>query len=425
MGNKPFDRYITHVGLRPSSSDINLPQSYADLSLRETTKALIAPRTAVTTCSTSSLHEARFWGEGFKVVPTLIESMSVRVKAGFGFADVLDKETDIDSILGLNDTSATKPVVLYQIQQLAIEPVLAPASKRIDIIEVRPEYFFTNERQQDIFNPATGTFQKEPKNKTFSWALDSRIGTVSSGTDSTAPLSIKKGNIQSIATPDFIPAVTPGYTKIAEIVAVTGLDITADRIRDTRRIAGKGGQVIVSGRCNLKNAVLPVVPPIAQFAEILEVNAPPGIDVRVTTRSATERRYTITIAGKFQKAHAIVNLVGTYFEDQNNLSFIIIQWDPAPEEPDALEIKVRNEWKPRIEKIEIGRIDTISSSVTDGVLWDLLQTPDRTEPPITISDRQHVVAITFVIEKKTVQLDFFGTSSPAIDAMVDFIAVLD
>lgn len=422
MANKPFDREIINQRERPFSSDINLAGSYSDLALREVLRSFISPRVSALNSSQSNLSTAVFFGDGFKIVPTSPPSLSVQVTKGIGFIGDSEQSFNVDNVLGLNDVSTLKPIPLSENIQI---PIDTPASgKRTDIIEVKSEYVLTDSQSRDIFNPTTGTLDFAFIPKTFSWALDSRFATVSSTEDSTQPLSIKQGVSRAIGQSEVVPSTTPGYTKIAEVL-VRSFDeeLTLVNIRDTRQIIGQYGQTVISGKCNLKNLTLPVLSSTV-YAEILELNAPPGIDVRVTTRNADNRFYTITVIGKFNAAHADVQLVGSYFQDQE-LEPIITEWLPPLTEPTLLVIKVRNEWKPRVFLVETGKINaTLSDPSVGGDLVDLLEDSAKTQPPISISEQQDVVAVHFLVERKTVQLDFAGVSTSPDDAIVDFMIVL-
>ena len=134
MANKPFDREIINVRERPFSSDINLSEYYADLSLRETIKNLMAPRVSVSNPDPLLSTIARFMGASFKVIATSPTSGSVVITRGLGFVGSTDSEININDVLGLNDTSQAKPLVLSRDKTVDV-PASDPSFDRIDIIE--------------------------------------------------------------------------------------------------------------------------------------------------------------------------------------------------------------------------------------------------------------------------------------------------
>jgi hypothetical protein len=325
MANKPFDREIINVRERPFSSDINLSEYYADLSLRETIKNIITSRTSISDPNPNVSTTARFLGSSFKVVPTSPESGAVLISKGLGFVGSSDQEININSVLGLNETSELKPLVLSANKLVNVPQLSDPLFSRIDIIEVRSEYLTTDSTSRDIFDPVNGTFNPTPVAKTLTWALDQSLGYVDSSDNSTTAIGYKKGQpIITIGGPPNAPEVTQGYTKIAEVfVSGGGSAYSATNIVDCRKIASEYGIVKISGKIELPNLMVTDETDLAVLQPtLIEVSSPPGVIVSTRIVSAvvdagdatagSKKTYEIVVVGNFDIAKFSYSLTGNY-----------------------------------------------------------------------------------------------------------------
>ena len=320
MANKPFDREIINVRERPFSSDINLSEYYADLSLRETIKNLITPRTSVSNPDPLFSTTARFLGASFKVVPTSPVSGSVIISKGLGFVGSTDADININNVLGLNDTSQMKPLVLSS-NKLVDVPTPDPLLDRIDIIEVKSEYLTTDSTSRDIFNAVTGVFNPIPVPKTFSWALDQSLGYVTAPSDSTTAIGYKEGLAHASPT---VPSTTAGYTKIAEVLVSAGAtSFSQGRIIDFRKLVAPSGQIKVTGKIELPSLMVFNETDLSVLKPTLtEVSSPPGIIVSTRIVSAvvdagdgsagSKKTYEIVVIGNFSTAKFSYSLIGSY-----------------------------------------------------------------------------------------------------------------
>lgn len=427
MANKPFDREIINVRERPFSSDINLSETYSDLALRDVIKSIFSQRASFFDSTSELSAQACFWGSSLKVTPAEGFAMSVIVSKGIGFVrGDSDPEIDIGSVLGLNDFSTLKPIPLSSNMLIGIDSV-EPGFKQTSIIEVKADHFNTDLTSREVFDGVG--FSPSIVRKTFSWSLDGRLGVVASPlSDSTAAISLKKGFKTLLAGAEVIPQTTPGYTKIAEIlVRDTDTSLTSFNIRDTRKTAAPYGQVVVSGRARLKNATIVSSLPSSLYAEILEVNAPPGIEVRSTLRNHSARNYTISVIGDFSTAQASVTLGGKYLQSDTYFADInqgISNVFPAGN-LQTLSLNVIRQWFLRYMGTQVVKVKDAFLDVFDGSLRDQLNDSTRTQPVINISGEQKIAAINFSLDRRTAELDTDGVVvSCEDDCIVDFVIIL-
>lgn len=285
MANGPFDRTILNVRERALSSDINQAESQLDYSLRFALQQLLAK---------DSGFSSGFIGASYKVVPNSPAGMSVLVQPGLGLlSDPADVPAAIGGIVGLDDLSSAKPLVLNAPQQFTV-PANASGNPRIDIIEVKVDRRAENPTSRLIYNAITGAFDPTSVNKTLAFSHDGRLGTVATPANSTTGIGYKTG---TPAGSPVAPATSPGYLKIAEInVAAGAATITASEIVDRRAILGVGGVVQVAARYRLEwNGGAPVVS--NQFYQ-----APGGVTVVAAPDSSRRGRSFLFVIGGFMQS---------------------------------------------------------------------------------------------------------------------------
>jgi len=268
--NRPFDRVILHPREKPLSQDLNRDSSQLDYALRFLAESLTNKRhTSFMPTSDANTPANGFLGNDFRVVPSAPADLFVTLKRGLGFYyDATDTPSGIDGVLGLDDLSAYKPVVLLNDVSFAV-PTPPGVNSRIDIIEVRWRRETTDLSSRQVLDPTTGAFSPNMLAKTLSFALDGSVGFVSDPSPSTAAISYKQGVVAAVPVE---PTVTPGYVKVARInVGTSVTQITASDLVDRRAIVSPGGVTRASGLFRVQwNAGSPIV-------TALSICAPPGV----------------------------------------------------------------------------------------------------------------------------------------------------
>ncbi len=242
MADNPFDQ--TNYGLRekPVSGDWNQLESQIYMTIREMHRYQHDARTDFTTPSAHSV--SGFHGAGFWVVPSSPAAMSVVVSAGLGF---LYAPTDIPTNLGatdlesVDDLSPYKPLLVQSPLTFNVPAAPASPNSRIDIIEVRNPRRLENAITRRQLDPNTLSYDDHVFFKTLAYQIDNnRMGVVNDPASSTAELSYKVG---TAANPGLVPATSPGYLKIAEILVPNGIStITGTQLVDRRPLLfSRGG----------------------------------------------------------------------------------------------------------------------------------------------------------------------------------------
>lgn len=272
MSDKPFDREAWNTRERPYSTDNNYEASYADLALREILVNLLNTRISVSNDASNTTPPTSFFGEAFKVRPG--GALAVNVTKGIGlFGDPTNLPTAIGGLVGVNDLSAYKPLVLTELEAIAV-PANASGNPRIDIIEVRYRQELTDATNRDIMTPTPPyVFSPGLVSKTLTWALNGQQGTVVTPAPSTAYISYVRG---IPAGSPVAPSVTSGYVKICEIAVANGAaTINAADITDYRRIFAPYG---------MQRAALEITGvPLSATYSITKLNAPPGVEATLFT----------------------------------------------------------------------------------------------------------------------------------------------
>ena len=267
MADRVFDRTIINPLEKPLSSDINQIQSQQDRTLRRILERLFSSAISGTNDRAYGSRSG-FLGDSFKVRPTSPTGMNVLVTRGVGFIyNPSDEPVAIGGILGLDDRSGYKPLMLEADQTIAVPPNTSGAT-RYDIIEVCYSRRAENNSSRMILDPIAQQFSSAGVNKTLAVANDGRIGQVASPANSTADISYKTGGSSSAAR----PAVTAGYVKIADVVVVNGAThITPNCIGQERSILTPDNHMHVRGKITINVA--------DGTATALSYDAPPGVEV--------------------------------------------------------------------------------------------------------------------------------------------------
>jgi hypothetical protein len=306
--NNPFDRVIWNPLEKPLSSDWDRALSQDDLATRFLLRELMAKRSETTfPTSFNSTPATGFVGQGFNVVPAATPNLTVTVKAGLGFQDnPADVPTAIGGVLGLDDLSSYKPLVLMGDVVFTV-PTPPGANSRVDLIEVRANRLATDPQTRLVLNPLTGAMNPSTVNKTLQFTLDGSSGTVVDPAPSTAAVSYKQGTVAASPVP---PATTAGYVAVAYISVGTSVSsIGFSAISDLRPYLRSGGVASVSGRWRLQwNGGAPIV-------TARRIDAPPGVQITLVPSAAQRAFADIYVAGGLLQGAVFTALIST---DNNN-----------------------------------------------------------------------------------------------------------
>ncbi len=232
MANKPFDYTVINPLERPTSSDLNQLQGQAHSDVRLLAKKLFE----------SSIGDMQdgFLATSFKVLPFI--DLNVTIYNGLGF-QVGAAESNIGSIVGLNDDFTYK-VFSTETRSISLAaPPVTPGMRRRDLIEVRAltdAERLTDSTTTDIYNPSLNLFGGATRYKTLTSDLTNvtpqQIAYSATGT---AAIVYKIG--QEVATSNWedapIPTVDAGYLAVAAIRLATGdVSISTGRIEDLRNL---------------------------------------------------------------------------------------------------------------------------------------------------------------------------------------------
>lgn len=309
MANNPFDRMILNPREKPLSRDINQAQSQLDYALRELARHVLAKR-----ASNSSLGELAadgFLANGFRAEPAGAPDMTVTLKAGMAFMSAAaDVPSAIDGIVGLDDLSTYKPIMLMADLVFNVPTAPGAGNARIDIIEVKPNRLVGNPNARLILDPDTGAFNPDTVNKTLAFVVDGSTGYVISPALSTVAVSYKQG-VEAAAGAEVEPAVTTGYMQVARInVAESVTTISAGDIADRRKLLFPGGVAHFSATWNVTN------PGGGNVYTLLSLSAPPGIGLTMANLSLKAAGTFYVTGGQIANATILMNV-----SHQNGLSF--------------------------------------------------------------------------------------------------------
>lgn len=304
MSDAPFDR--TNIGLRerPVSGDLNQIQGQLYRAIMHQAGYMLA---VATNASSAAQPKTGFMHDGCRVVPSSPMAMSVVVTPGFG---VIYDPSDLPTGIGatdlekVDDLSPFKPAPLVAPVTFAVPAAPGSPNSRIDIIEVRTARRLGSAVTRRQLDSLTEEFVDHLFFKSLEYTLDGQTGVVSSPTASTAALSYKVG---VAGNPGLVPATTPGYTKIAEILVPTGTtSIGRTNIVDRRPVLNPAGVVMASARFSLAWVASGGDPNIGTTTVTLfSVTAPPGVEFAF---DITERG--VRPAGSQQRAQVVVHVFG-------------------------------------------------------------------------------------------------------------------
>ena len=298
MPNNPFDRTSLGIRERPLSSDLNRAQGQLDRSLREMMRVLTSGRASNT--SAAAQPRTGFVGAGLRVVASNPTAMTVVVSDGHGFIyDQSDVPTDLGApdLEGVHDLSAFKPVFLISPVTFNVPAAPAPGNTRVDIIEVKTDRRLGDSEVRLQLDQTTRQFGPKAFFKTLQFGLDGRTGSVTDPANSTAGLSYKAG---TAGAPGAVPATSPGYTKLAEVLVGSGtVTVTSQNIVDRRRIImPNGGIARASIRFrNQWNGGAPII-------TVESINAPPGVELGVFPEAARAINTVVCTGGEITQATA-------------------------------------------------------------------------------------------------------------------------
>ena len=222
-----FRRVLIPVRQRPSSADLNALQWRQHATDLISAGATFGQNYASSTmlADRSRAYGARgFSGGGFRIeLDPTAPPFGVRLQPGFAYnrSGGPTTTTNIDSNQGADWEAQSRwaiPLALSAYQQFTVPAPPGVGNSRIDIIEVRADYLANDPQTVGIFNTGTEVFNPTVLNKSLTWDLYGRTGTVNAPNPSTACISYVVG--QTVAggiAGATEPSVTPGYLQVARI----------------------------------------------------------------------------------------------------------------------------------------------------------------------------------------------------------------
>ena len=240
MANNDFDRMIENVRERPLSSDINQLQSQSDRTFRDFLSATFAHGSLVF----GSYVMQGCVGSGFSL--QALSGLQTFLGPGFGFLNnPSDVPSSIGGIVGLDDRSPYKPIVLTGASQTLTTPAADPSNPRIDLVEVTYNRVANNPQSRDVLNTGTAQFNPSTVNKTLQFVLDGIAPSYVPGGSPTSPINYKQG--VASGTP-VIPTVDAGYIPVGAIwVPAAASGLTAANLIDYRSNVFPSGAVRLGG----------------------------------------------------------------------------------------------------------------------------------------------------------------------------------
>jgi hypothetical protein len=228
MPDQPYQRTILYPLEKPLADDVNQDWSQDDRSLRESLKQLFGSQNG-------------FLRGSLQVVPSLPLGLSVVINPGLGFyTNGTDTPSAIGGVVGLNDLSAYKPIVLSNGQTIAV-PAPPGSNSRIDLIEVAYQRVTDNSQSREFLNPVTSAFSPALVPKTLDFNVDGTLAYYSATAVPTTALAYKSGVVSATPTP---PATDTGYMPLCYITVASGVTtITSGDISDQRPLITLGGVV--------------------------------------------------------------------------------------------------------------------------------------------------------------------------------------
>jgi len=312
MANLAFDREIINERERPFSSDINQALAQMDRTLRDVLLSIYSPRVSATNDSANPTDG--FLGEAFRVRPISPLGMTVRLPKGFGFIyDVSDLPSDIDGVSGLNDKSPWKPLYLADDITIALAAAPTAPNSRYDVIEVKNNRRRTDPASRDVLNTLTGKFSPQSVFKTLGFDMGGSVGQVVDPSPSTAAISVKRG---APGNPPTAPAVTPGYTQIAQILVGPGVTTIDDNvIQDLRKMVYPTGYANIAMQWTTSGG---------SFVTLNQLNAPPGVKVGVVNIGVGQVKIYVFDGGNSKASADLAISAVDFFNASGPLSVLAI-----------------------------------------------------------------------------------------------------
>lgn len=293
MANAPFDMVIINPLEGGVADDVDRLQSQLRRTLLDMLVAMQRKRTSLTD-PTGTNPPSGFFGDGFRVIQGV--GMDVKLRPGIGLIyDSSNAVASLNSVTGLDDLSNYRALVLLSELTFTGVPNGDGANPRIDIVEVKSPRRVTDPTSRLVLDPTTYTESAQLVNKTVTWTADGQqtvngVGYVNykTGVAAGAPVA---------------PAVTAGYTKIAEIwVPALDAAITQNQIVDLRSTLSPNASVC-SARVILFGGGAP--------PQVFRVNAPPGWILAADIDAFADYKFELhLIAGSVQSVTATATTIG-------------------------------------------------------------------------------------------------------------------
>jgi hypothetical protein len=230
MTDQPYNRTVIYPLEKPLADDLNQQFSQQDRALRDTLFNLLD-------------GQEGFIRNGFLVQAASPADMSVVMSSGIGFQDDgTDVPSAINSVIGLDDLSRYKPIVLALDKTIAV-PTAPGANSRIDLIEVRYNRETNNLLSRQFLNTVTNAFAPANVAKTLDFSLDDELDYYAAADVPTTAIAYKSG---VVAGSPVAPAVDTGYIAVAYITVGTGVVvINSGDIEDARSkiVLNPGGYI--------------------------------------------------------------------------------------------------------------------------------------------------------------------------------------
>jgi len=292
MSDKAFDRVVGYDLAVYRHEHVNRQASQIDTTLRELIRQFMLRRSSnfsASTFVTSGANRNGFISTAFR--PTWTGGMNLQLTAGVGFMIDATTTSDINSISGLDDLSALKPLVLPSSVTVAV-PTADATHPRIDLIEVQ----HTGRRSDAesltyLSDPTNGVLTSASFLTNFGWALSAAdLGYVVSPASSTTAIGYKQG--VAGASPS-APSVTSGYVAVGYVYVPAAAATLGDQyIYDRRPLVNPG---------TVRVALVKDAGTGGGFT-LSSIDAPPGVEVRVVEGSGARCDFVIYVVAPNAKA---------------------------------------------------------------------------------------------------------------------------
>lgn len=292
MADEAFDRVVAYDLSVLSHTHLNRLMSQFDVTVRELVRQFMLRRSSNfsdSTFLTTGTNRNGFIGPAFR--PTWTGGMNLQLTAGIGFLIDATTTSDIDSVTGLDDLSALKPLVLPSSVTVAV-PTADATHPRIDLIEVKQTGRRDNsESLVYLSNPTNGTLTTASFLTNFGWAMSaSDLAYVTSPASSTTAIGYKTGVPgASPAT----PSVTSGYVAVGYVyVPAAAVSLGNQYVYDRRPLVNPGTvRVVLSKDAGTGGGLT-----------LYSVDAPPGVEVRVVEDTGTKCAFKLYVIAPNAKA---------------------------------------------------------------------------------------------------------------------------